>query len=64
MGEQQSSTVTVDAAPLSSVQIEGRSKGPPAVTVKVYHADPAVAAARAIELYGLVTAHYTEDEPT
>lgn len=48
-------TVTESPTPQSSVQIEGRAKGPPAITVKIYHADPAEAARLAREQYdGLV----------
>lgn len=51
-------TVTESPAPMSSVQIEGRAKGPPAVTVKVYAADPAEALAAATTLYDQAVAKY------
>lgn len=60
MNDQQSTTVTESPLPQSSVQIEGRAKGPPAVTVKVYAADVAEAARLAREQYdALVTAYAT-----
>jgi hypothetical protein len=43
----------------SSVQIEGRQKGPPAVTVKVYDADPAEALVAATTLYDQAVAKYS-----
>ena len=50
------------AAPTSqsSVQIEGRQKGPPAITVKVYDADPAEALVAATTLYDQAVAKYAE----
>lgn len=55
-----SATVLADPAPQSSVQIEGRAKGPPAVTVKVYAADVVEAARLAREQYdALVTLYAT-----
>jgi hypothetical protein len=47
-------TVVSNEQPLSSVEIATRQKGPPAVTVKVYHADPDVAAAEALRIYAEV----------
>lgn len=49
-------------APLSSVQIEGRAKGPPAITVKVYDADPERALALATALYDEAVAYYQQEE--
>lgn len=37
--------------PQSSVEIAGRQKGPPALTVKVYAADPVAARNEAVRLY-------------
>lgn len=51
-------TVTESPAPLSSIQIEGRAKGPPAITVKVYAADVADAARIAREQYDALVASY------
>ena len=45
-------TVSTSDAPLSSCEISSRVKGPPSVTVKVYHADPDKAASEAIRIYG------------
>jgi hypothetical protein len=47
-------TVVSNDQPLSSVEIATRQKGPPAVVVKVYHADPDVAAAEAMRIYAEV----------
>jgi hypothetical protein len=44
-------TVISNEQPLSSVEIATRQKGPPAVTVKVYHVDPEVAAREALRIY-------------
>jgi hypothetical protein len=44
-------TVVSNEQPLSSVEIATRQKGPPAVTVKVYHADPSAAALEALKIY-------------
>lgn len=54
----QSATVTESPAPLSSVQIEGRAKGPPAISVKVYAADVAEAARLAREQYDALVSSY------
>lgn len=54
----QSATVTESPAPLSSVQIEGRAKGPPAISVKVYAADVAEAARLAREQYDALVSTY------
>ena len=51
-------TVTESPAPMNSVQIEGRAKGPPAITVKVYAADVADAARIAREQYDALVASY------
>ena len=63
-------TINEAAEPLSSVQIEGRAKGPPAITVKVYAADVAEAARQASEQYDALVALYrqqaddgTDDDP-
>jgi hypothetical protein len=48
-------------APLSSVQIEGRAKGPPAITVKVYAADVTEAARVAQEQYDALVERYRGD---
>jgi DNA gyrase inhibitor GyrI len=44
-------TVVTNEQPLSSVEIATRQKGPPSVTVKVYHADPDIAAQEALRIY-------------
>jgi DNA gyrase inhibitor GyrI len=44
-------TVVTNEQPLSSVEIATRQKGPPSVTVKVYHADPDTAAQEALRIY-------------
>lgn len=44
-------TVISNDQPLSSVEIATRQKGPPSVTVKVYHVDPEVAASEALRIY-------------
>jgi hypothetical protein len=44
-------TVVSNEQPLSSVEIATRQKGPPSVTVKVYHADPSAAALEALKIY-------------
>lgn len=44
-------TVVTNEQPLSSVEIATRQKGPPAVVVKVYHADPDIAAHEALRIY-------------
>lgn len=50
MQEPQTHTI-VDMPPQSSVQIEGRSKGPPIVTVKVYAPTAFAAAELAVRVY-------------
>ena len=45
------SHVVANDHPLSSVEIASRVKGSPAVTVKVYHALPDVAAEEALRIY-------------
>lgn len=50
-------TVAPFDAPLSSVEIATRQKGPPSVTVKVYHQDPDEAATEALRLYADVVAN-------
>ena len=52
-------TLTVNPAPTSSVQIEGRQKGPPAITVKVYAADIDEAARLAAEKYDALVTRYS-----
>lgn len=48
----------------SSVQIEGRAKGAPAITVKVYDADPAEALATARRIYDeAVSAYASQPAP-
>lgn len=42
----------------SSVEIEGRAKGPPGIKVKVYDAEPHKAMLRAAEIYDLTVAKY------
>lgn len=54
----QSLTITESPAPMSSVQIEGRAKGPPAVTVKSYSASIDDAASEAMRIYDMVCARY------
>ncbi len=63
-------TINEATEPLSSVQIEGRAKGPPSITVKVYAADVAEAARQAREQYDALVALYhqhaddgTDDDP-
>lgn len=51
---------TVNPASLSSVQIESRQKGPPAITVKVYDAIPGEAARKARALYDDLVAAYAD----
>lgn len=51
-------TVNEAPEPLSSVQIEGRAKGPPAITVKVYAPNVADAARQAREQYDALVALY------
>lgn len=51
-------TVNEAPQPLSSVQIEGRAKGPPAITVKVYAANVTEAARSAREQYDALVERY------
>lgn len=55
---EESAIHTVSQLPMSSVQIEGRAKGPPAISVKVYAADVADAARIAREQYDALVASY------
>ena len=55
-------TVATNDVPLSSVEISTRVKGPPAVTVKVYHQNPNVAREEAVRIYAETTialSHYS-----
>ena len=52
-------TITPTAAPQSSVELVQGAKGDTRVTVKVYAADPAEAAALAPRLYDELTARYS-----
>lgn len=63
MSDQQSVTVTESPLPQSSVQIEGRAKGPPAISVKVYAADVSEAARLAREQYDALVATYAAPTP-
>jgi hypothetical protein len=56
--DEQSLTICESPAPQSSVQIETRAKGAPAITVKVYAADVAEAARLAREQYDALVAAY------
>ena len=51
-------TINEATEPLSSVQIEGRAKGPPSITVKVYATDVAEAAKLARDQYDALVALY------
>jgi len=58
--------VSTNEQPQSSVEISSRVKGPPAVTVKVYHEDPEMAMEEALRLYADVVdqvAHYGASVP-
>jgi hypothetical protein len=54
-------TVVQSQAPMSSVQIEGRAKGPPAITVKVYAENVAEAAEAARLKYDELVERYAQE---
>lgn len=54
-------TVVQSQAPMSSVQIEGRAKGPPAITIKVYSESIEEAARIAQEQYDALVAKYAQE---
>lgn len=60
--ESYEATVLANPAPMCSVEIASRAKGPPAITVKVYGATAAEAATLATAEYDKLVRLYAEPE--
>lgn len=54
-------TILTNPAPLSSVRLESRAKGPPTIEIKVYAASAQEAADEATRLYDALLRTYAED---